>query len=83
MDQCPLCNGLSSIKMICPNCKTKMQDGGKLENYYEPYSPYLPEELLNQIDGVSPDKCIHLFYCPHCGYDHRYVTKLFAGPDLS
>ena len=53
-----------------------MLDGGALENYYEPYSPYLPENILNQADGVSANECIHLFYCPDCGYDHRYVTKL-------
>jgi len=76
MYQCPLCNGLRTEDIICPNCRTPLLDGGTLADYYEPYSPYLPGFILNQVDGVSADECIHLFYCPDCGYDHRYVTKL-------
>jgi len=83
MKQCPWCNGIRTEELFCPNCSGKLLDGGTLESYYEPYSPYLPEEILNQVDGVSPTNCIHLFYCPNCGYDHRYVTNLQKGPDLT
>ena len=76
MYQCPLCNGLRTKNIVCPNCQTQLLDGGALESYYEPYSPYLPEIILNQADGVPANECIHLFYCPECGYDHRDVTKL-------
>jgi hypothetical protein len=83
MSLCPLCNGIHTKNILCPNCNIKMEDGGILENYYEPYSPYLPMEVLNQTNEVTPNHCTHLFYCPNCGYDHRYITKLWVAPDLS
>ena len=83
MPLCPLCNGIYTKNIICPNCKRQMEDGGILENYYEPYSPYLPDEILNQVDGVSSDQCIHLFYCPNCNYDRRYISELWVAPELS
>lgn len=78
MPVCPLCNGLTKLNTICPCCMIKLEDGGILENYYEPYSPYLPEKILNQADGADKDECIHLLYCPNCGYDQRYLCKLLT-----
>jgi hypothetical protein len=83
MSLCPLCNGIHTKNIVCSNCKTKMEDGGMLENYYGPYSPYLPKEVLNQVNEVASNHCIHLFYCPNCGYDQHYITKLWVSPDLS
>lgn len=82
MQVCPLCNGFTKINILCPSCKSEMEDGGILENYYEPYSPYLPEEMLNQTDEVGENECIHLIYCPNCGYDHRYISKPIPMPKL-
>jgi hypothetical protein len=76
MELCPLCNAISDIDVSCPKCGAAMNDGGIPVGYYEPYSPYLPYNILSQNDGVSKDECIHLFYCPSCGYDHRYVVNL-------
>ena len=84
MQLCPLCNGIYCQRVFCPSCGTELQDGGILENYYEPYSPYLPEEILDQVDGlISEEKCIHLFYCPTCGYDHQYISKLITCPEFT
>jgi hypothetical protein len=84
MQLCPLCNGLYEQEVYCPSCTAKLQDGGMLENYYEPYSPYLPGEILDQADGVlSQEKCIHLFYCPNCGYDHRFICELISCPHFT
>lgn len=83
MRLCPLCNGIYTKKIVCPNCHTTMEDGGMLENYYEPYSPYLPTEILDQADEIPSHQCIHLFYCPNCGYDQRKLTKLWTSPHLS
>jgi hypothetical protein len=79
---CPLCNGLAKQKIVCPVCKEEMIDGGSLENYYEPYSPYLPKKILDQTDEVGQNACLHLLYCPHCGYDCRYLSTLIPTPQL-
>lgn len=75
MTVCPLCNGLIELELACPKCGCIMDDGGMIENYYGPYSPYLDESILDQVDGVWEDKCLHLFYCTSCGYDHRYAVN--------
>ncbi|HBI04627.1 MAG TPA: hypothetical protein DDY49_11430 [Paenibacillaceae bacterium] len=67
---CPLCNGLESCAKECPNCHKEMEDTGKLENYYGPYSPYEEIDQLRLINGF-PDleqaQCLHVISCPHCG----------------
>jgi len=78
---CPLCNSLYQVYLKCPVCEETLVDTGILENYFEPYSPYLGEELLDRVDGVGPGKCIHLFSCPQCGYDKRYVVKAVVSRD--
>lgn len=80
---CPLCNGIHTQNIVCPHCKTKMKDGGRIENYYDSYSPYLPNEILPQVNGVDTQQCLHLFYCPRCGYDQHHLTDLWLAPDLS
>lgn len=77
MTVCPLCNGLFALTLTCPSCGQTMEDGGFMENYFGPYSPYLDETILDQVDGVPGDKCLHLFHCKHCGYDHTYVIDRF------
>jgi rRNA maturation protein Nop10 len=61
---CPLCNGLIDVKGKCPQCGSPLEDGGTVEAYYEPYSPY--EEVE---EGLV--RCLHLLYCPGCGWDKR------------
>lgn len=75
MSICPLCNGLVQTHFFCPSCDAELMDTGLLENYWGPYSPYLDEIILDQIDGVGPHECIHLFKCPSCGYDKKYLVK--------
>lgn len=72
---CPLCNALYKVYPECPVCKGKLEDTGILENYFGPYSPYLGEELLDRADGVGEQECVHLFNCPQCGYDKRYIVR--------
>lgn len=72
---CPLCNGLDAPFLLCPNCEERLEDKGMLESFYEPYRPYLPQNIINLSDGVANDECIHLFNCPKCNYDLRCVIK--------
>ncbi|MDS1029351.1 hypothetical protein RDV78_02395 [Bacillota bacterium LX-D] len=71
---CPLCNGLEQVTKKCPACGDSLQDGGRVENYYGPYSPY---EEVNDSYASGENICIHLLYCPSCGWDKRVgVSKL-------
>lgn len=69
---CPLCNGLKSIHQYCPVCGQTLADGGSLQDFYGPYSPYIEQNAygdlaMTEYHGI----CVHLLYCPACGYDRR------------
>jgi len=73
---CPICNALQSINSHCPNCGHEMLDGGALENYFGPYSPYMDRDMLNAPFELFDDHCVHLLYCPNCHYDVRVAWRL-------
>lgn len=68
---CPLCNGLYKINIICPLCFSSMKDSGPVVNYLDDYSPYLLDDITSKVDGVSSNKCVHLFKCSRCKYDKK------------
>lgn len=69
---CPLCNALQTIDKRCPICGQTMIDGGVIENYFGPYSPYMDHELLESSDRF----CTHLLYCPECHHDVRITLEM-------
>lgn len=72
---CPLCNGIIDVCEICPYCGMKMEDGGSIDEYFDPYSPYV--ELKDEMGNVKKDRCLHLVYCPFCGNDKKvYINKV-------
>lgn len=74
---CPLCNGLLSYTKACPDCQQIMDDTGKLENYFGPYSPYEEMDSLRLINGypdLASNQCLHVFSCSHCR--KHYVVAL-------
>lgn len=70
---CPACNGMLSMKEICPNCRTTLEDGGRTDSYMAPYSPYYPDvdNLSSSYTSEQPSYCVHLFFCPKCGTQHK------------
>jgi hypothetical protein len=70
---CPLCNGLVKIDRKCPYCGYVLNDGGTVQNYYGPYSPYVAQDSF-QNHGES-EQCIHLLYCAGCHYDVRMAWQ--------
>jgi hypothetical protein len=73
---CPLCNGMAAIEGNCPLCDSQLVDGGAVENYFGPYSPYMD---VNSLRGPGADRrCVHLLYCPACGYDERRAWNLVS-----
>lgn len=72
---CPLCNGLYTIQFNCEKCNSIMEDHGAKVNYYDDYSPYLLDDITNNVDGVMRNECVHVFYCPNCGHETNYVIE--------
>ncbi len=72
---CPLCNGLIEYHVVCEECGSDMTDAGALVNYLDNYSPYLSNDITQQVDGASYDKCVHLFQCDVCNKDKRVTIK--------
>lgn len=70
---CPLCNGLYKVHKTCEVCQEPMEDQGAVVNYYDDYSPYLLDEITNNVDVVGKDQCLHLFHCIKCGYEENFT----------
>lgn len=51
-----------------------MEDQGPVEDFFEPYSPYIAREEA-KMKNIDSTKCVHLFSCPKCGYDKRITVK--------
>jgi hypothetical protein len=71
---CPLCNGLINVERKCPCCGNVLIDGGTVQNYYGPYSPYVAQNSF-RYNGDS-EQCIHLLYCAGCHYDIRTAWQM-------
>ncbi|MTI48603.1 hypothetical protein [Sporosalibacterium faouarense] len=72
---CPLCNGLVEYKLECPKCRSNMTDQGPLVDYLDDYSPYLASDITEKVDGVSHNKCVHLYQCENCSNDKRVTIN--------
>lgn len=64
---CPICNALEEINKECPLCGNKLLDGGVIQNYLGPYSPYMEAETIPL--NMNTNYCIHLLYCSNCNFD--------------
>jgi hypothetical protein len=72
MEWCGLCNGIMELTISCPECGTKMDDEGRVYDYYDDYSPYMEIEWMKLVDGDPKSsqkrECQHLYKCNHCGH---------------
>jgi Zn-finger nucleic acid-binding protein len=68
---CPLCNAMEDVKGNCPRCNVNWADGGAVNDYVGPYSPYETQLIAGYN---TSDYCVHLLYCPICGYDTRVAV---------
>ncbi|MED3623008.1 hypothetical protein [Neobacillus thermocopriae] len=70
MSICPVCNGLREVYVLCTNCGEPMLESGRLQDYYDDYSPYMDIDLMKMEDGFTDTftghKCPHLYRCPKC-----------------
>lgn len=69
---CPICNGLANLNVQCPECHHQLDDYGRIDQIWEPYSPYREIDdikLTNGYDDFTTHKCVHLTTCSCCGKD--------------
>ncbi|GBF10320.1 hypothetical protein TEPIDINF_001651 [Tepidibacillus infernus] len=81
---CPVCNGLMSLEATCPHCHHQLDDFGRIDQLWGPYSPYREINELRLINGYPDDEqnhqCIHITSCPACGQDQIIrIDEIFQG----
>jgi len=74
MSICPLCNGFIELELKCIKCANRLENGGKVSDYLDPYGHYNDEETIKMGDGfpntAKNHLCPHLMICHSCGHDH-------------
>ncbi|PLR86643.1 MULTISPECIES: hypothetical protein [Bacillus] len=79
MSACPICNGFRRLEVACPSCGQPLAEQGRIMDYYDDYSPYMPIDQMKLEDGYpttySNQQCPHLFTCSECGLEKVLLVK--------
>lgn len=79
MGICPACNGFEYISSACPTCGVNLKDQGRVMDYYDDYSPYMPIDQMKLEDGYPYDamkgECPHLLSCSNCEFHTIIFVK--------
>lgn len=79
MGICPVCNGFEELKIECPTCGSVATDRGRMMDFYDDYSAYMPIDQMKLEDGyrddLAKDQCPHYVKCDHCGYETAYFIQ--------
>ena len=65
---CPICNGLETIEFQCERCSQKMEDLGKISDYFDDYSPYMEIDWMRLEDGfpaITAKVNVFIFFIAH------------------
>lgn len=82
---CPVCNGMAALAAACPACGHRLDDAGRLYDYYGDYSPYRPiddAKLTNGIPDLARHLCIHVGWCPACRREYPLWVQEWMGGTL-
>lgn len=67
---CPICNGFENISEKCASCGTTVEDMGRIMDFYDDYSAYMPIDQMKMEDGYPTDyamkQCPHVLKCSAC-----------------
>lgn len=73
---CLMCNGLVDISIPCNYCGGVLQDLGLLQDFYDPYSPYLDQKIYqDNYKQYNAHYCVHLLHCAGCGREQYHTLK--------
>jgi len=71
---CPLCNGLTTLETRCSHCGGRMGNKGRVQDFYDSYSPYLEMEIRDGLWGNRSGQCCHLYTCNQCGREQEITV---------
>lgn len=75
---CPVCNGLVALKQACSRCGNRLDDAGRLYDFYGDYSPYREIDDA-KMDNGYPDRqknqCLHTCWCPQCHASEMVIVQ--------
>nr|WP_041274603.1 hypothetical protein [Desulforamulus reducens] len=81
---CILCNGLYHVTISCPNCGYNLADLGLVQDFYDPYSAYLDQEIYEDgYKGYTSECCVHLLVCNLCDLKEFRAMKRFSEEDVT
>jgi Zn finger protein HypA/HybF involved in hydrogenase expression len=72
---CPLCNNIRNYFSYCPECGSKTVNVGYIEEFLDPYSPYLSLDITQREFQHDLDSCFHALECPNCKGTFVYPIK--------
>ena len=79
MGICPICNGFEALELKCPKCGAQINDTGRIMDFFDDYSAYMPIDQMKLEDGYKEDlikgQCPHLLKCDGCNYEVTYLIK--------
>ncbi|MTI81784.1 MAG: hypothetical protein FH758_13080 [Firmicutes bacterium] len=80
---CLMCNHLVEITQPCPGCGSPMENEGLLQDFYDPYSPYLDQEIYeDDYKNYNHDFCVHVMRCPLCNTERCLAYKRLTEKEL-
>ncbi|WP_071396049.1 hypothetical protein [Bacillus tuaregi] len=78
MGICPVCNGFLELKLECPSCGAAATDRGRIMDFYDDYSAYMPIDQMKLENGYldfANKQCPHFVKCDQCGYETAYFIQ--------
>lgn len=77
MHVCPVCNGISTLAIPCPQCGQLAADCGRADDFAGPYAPYGPIDEMKRTNGfldLAVHACVHSLYCERCSQSFAYAV---------
>jgi len=69
---------LEKLESVCSKCGNQVEDKGRVMDYYDDYSAYMPIDQMKFEDGyqdLSAHLCPHLVQCQQCGQEEVLFIK--------
>lgn len=80
---CLLCNHFLNITQPCSECGRPLENLGLLQDFYDPYSPYLDQEIYyDNYKNYNENYCVHIMRCNACDKESVHAFKRLTENEL-